>query len=152
MKHVMLANDVAPPALPVVAQRQRVSFTRIARFVFVGLVSAGVQLGLLEAFTDFLGWPTLVANIIAFIIATNMNLALNSAITWRDRPLDGMRGVVRRWLRFWGSISGTAIINQTIFIVALRWLPDVAAAALASTVVSIANFLLGHFFVFTASA
>jgi len=55
------------------------------------------------------------------------------------------------WMCSGASISGTAVVNQVIFIVALRWLPDVAAAALASTVVSIVNFILGHFFVFTTT-
>jgi putative flippase GtrA len=152
MKRAILVDGMAQPSRPAAKRMKSVSFTRVARFVFVGVVSAGVQLGLLEAFTDILGWPTLVANIIAFIIATNINLALNSAITWRDQPLGGLRGVLRRWLRFWGSISGTAVVNQAIFFVALRWMPDLVAAALASTVVSIVNFILGHFFVFTTPA
>lgn len=151
MKRTLSVGELTQSPPTTVTPHKRVTVARVARFIAIGLISAGVQLGLLEAFTDLLGWPTLLANVIAFIIATNINLLLNSLITWHDRPLAGLRSMLRRWLRFWGSISGTAVVNQIIFVVALRWLPDLVAAAVASTVVSIANFVLGHFFVFTTT-
>lgn len=119
---------------------------RLLRFVCVGVGVTVAQLGLLLALAP-LALAPLVANILALLLAAQLNFALSSAFTWGDRPSHGWR-FARRWLRFMASIAGTLLVNLAIFAVARLLLPTLLASALGSGLTGSLNFVLGDRFVF----
>jgi putative flippase GtrA len=120
---------------------------RPLRFAATGLTAGLVQLGLLAVLTG-LGWPDLVANLVAFALAAQVNFALSTRFTWRDR-LDG-RSLWGRWLAFHGAIVGMALVNLAVFALARTALPAVAASAAGIAAAAIGNFVLGDRIVFRA--
>ena len=68
---------------------------RPLRFALTGGLAGLLQLGLLALLTRR-GWPATPANAVAFLLAAQVNFAVSSLFTWRDRwrtaPL------WRRWL------------------------------------------------------
>ncbi len=66
-----------------------------------------------QALTRY-GWPTLPANAVAFLLAAQVNFALSSTFTWRDRSAG--RGLRRRWLAFHVSIASMAVVNMLVFL------------------------------------
>lgn len=128
---------------------------RLLRFASTGALSAVVQLGLLAVLTrpgD--GWnevvANVVANVIAFVVAAQVTFVLSTWYTWRDRYTERWtpRRLLRHWLAFHCSISGTALLNQGIFLVARLWLPTIIAAALGSSLTAIVNFMIGDRLIF----
>jgi len=113
---------------------------RPLRFVFTGGSSAIVQLVLLALLTRH-GWDELLANVVAFAVAAQVNFALSYAFTWRGRA--GRHALWRRWLMFHGSIAGTGLLNILIFAAARHVLPALVASALGIGVASIGNFVVG---------
>ena len=71
-----------------------------------------------------------VANALGFVISAQLNFALSSRLTWRDRPAAAVRA---RWAR-WASYNGTALIslavNTAVFTIAYHRLGNLPAAAL----------------------
>src|SRR4051794_8042585 len=63
---------------------------RPIRFGFVGGTCAVLQLGLLFGLVH-LGLERHAANVLAFLLSTQVNFALSSIVTWRDRqpPVSG---------------------------------------------------------------
>jgi putative flippase GtrA len=115
------------------------------RFALTGGLAGLLQLGLLEALTAH-GWHSLAANPAAFLLAAQVNFALSTLFTWRDRH--GTHRLWRRWLLFHGSIFGMAVLNIVVFAAARLHVPDLAAAALGIIAAAIGNFLLGDRLVF----
>ncbi len=101
---------------------------RLIRFGAVGSTCAILQLlalGLLRQ----LGLELHVANVIAFILSTQVNFALSSAITWRDRrhPQGSRQGMARRLAGYNVLALGSLLINQAVFAVALPHVPYLVA-------------------------
>ena len=92
------------------------------------------------------GWPAALANAVAFLLAAQVNFALSSLFTWRDRRR--MAPLWRRWLAFHGAIAAMALVNQSVFLAARTVLPVLAAAAAGIAVAAVGNYLLGDRLVF----
>jgi putative flippase GtrA len=120
-------------------------------FAGVGITSAATQLALLAEFEQRFGWHPLLANVVAFAIGAQVNLALHSIFTFRDRPITGLRDLAGRWGRFMGTVGSTALLNQLLFVVLLHWLPDLVASGTASLSISALNYAIGTRFIFTSS-
>jgi len=119
--------------------------TRPLRFALTGGIAAVTQLALLALLTGH-GWPTLPANAVAFLLAAQVNFALSSTFTWRDRSAG--RGLRRHWLAFHGSIASMAVVNMLVFLAARTALPTLAASALGIGAAAIGNFIIGDRLVF----
>ena len=117
---------------------------RLVRFALVGGICALVQLALL-ALLLVSGIQSFVANCAAYLLSAQLNFALSVLVIWGDRRAGGLR---RRWLTFHGSIAATALLNQVVFLVALRELSDLVASALGIGVAAAVNFLVQDRFVF----
>jgi putative flippase GtrA len=126
---------------------------RPLRFVLVGSICGAVQLALLALFLRG-GAPVVPANVVAFLLSAQLNFVLSTLFIWHDRRAGGgmTRGLIRRWLGFHGSIAGTAVLNQAVFVLALLVAPDLAASALGIGVAAVANFLLQDRLVFRRTA
>lgn len=118
---------------------------RPVRFAITGGLAGLVQLALLKLLTDH-GWQALVANAVAFLLAAQLNFALSSLFTWRDRRTRQSLG--RRWLAFHGSIAGMAVVNLAVFSAARLVLPVLAASAAGICAAAIGNFFIGDRLVF----
>ena len=128
--------------------RRRLDATRVARplrFALTGGLAGLLQLGLLALLTGR-GWPTAPANAVAFLLAAQVNFALSSLFTWRDRQRTAP--LWRRWLAFHGAIVATALVNQSVFLVARTVLPALVASAAGIAVAAVGNYLLGDRLVF----
>ena len=118
---------------------------RPLRFAITGGVCGLFQLALLALLTRKGGQP-LPANGVAFLAAAQLNFALSSMFTWRDRR--GERSLIRRWLAFHGSIAGMAVVNLLVFTAMRPTLPDLPAAVAGIGVAAIGNFIIGDRLVF----
>jgi putative flippase GtrA len=101
---------------------------RLIRFGAVGSTCALLQL-LALGVLGHLGLELHVANILAFILSTQVNFALSSAITWRDRRmLRTTPGNAARRLAGYNALAlGSLLINQAVFAVALPHAPYLVA-------------------------
>ena len=122
---------------------------RPLRFIVTGGVAGILQLGLLAALTHH-GWEPILANAVAFLLAAQVNFALGSIFTWRDRRPGKwtVRTLLRRWVRFHGSIAGTALLNGGVFVATHTVLPTLVAAGLGIGAAAVVNFMVGDCLVF----
>ncbi len=120
---------------------------RPLRFALVGGLCAVTQAAIAGGLSRW-GWPAWSANLAAFLICTQVNFALSARFTWQDRVARGVAARFRQWTRFMGSIAGTALVNQTLFLCLVPWLPVVLASAAATGCVAVVNYLLANSFVF----
>ncbi len=124
---------------------------RLLRFGVVGCTSALVQLGLLALLLDA-GWKGLPADILAFLVAAQVNFWFNDRFTWGDRrSCAASAHIYTRWARFHFSISGAALLNLGIFAAVRLAMPELPAAALGIAVAAAVNFLMGDRVVFRAN-
>src|SRR2546423_9656275 len=118
---------------------------RPLRFALTGGLAGLLQLGLLALLTGR-GWPAALANAIAFLLAGQVNFALSTTLTWRDRRMTAP--LWRRWLLFHGSIAAMAGVNGLVFLAVRTVLPPLLASAAGIAVAAGGNFLLGDRLVF----
>jgi putative flippase GtrA len=120
--------------------------SRPLRFLCVGALATVTQLGLLAGLTA-LGWSPALANGLGLLAATQVNFALSSVFTWRDRRRT-RRTLPLRWARFMGLVATTLLLNEAVFLAARVALPTLVAAGLGSGLMAVLNFTLGDRFVF----
>jgi putative flippase GtrA len=122
-----------------------------ARFAVVGLVVTALHL---VVFRLVLPWSVPeVANVIAFLVATQVNFALSYSWTWSARRPVGSEtvgSVLRRALLFNGSAALGFGVNAVVFSAAHRLvgLGPMHSAVVATVASAAANFLLSSRFVF----
>ena len=119
---------------------------RIVRFALTGATAGLLQLALLNVLERD-GWPALLANGVAFLVATQANFWLSQSFTWRDRRADA-RSVPGRWLRFHAAVAGSALLNMATFAVLSTSLSSLTAAALGIAASAAVNFVSGERLVF----
>jgi putative flippase GtrA len=119
---------------------------RIIRFALTGATAGLLQLGLLNLLERY-GWPVLVANGVAFLLATQANFWLSQVFTWRDRRANA-RGLPERWLRFHAAVAGSALLNMATFAVVSTSLSSLTAATLGIAASAAVNFASGDRLVF----
>lgn len=114
---------------------------RLVRFAAVGGTCALCQLLILEQLAR-LGLELHLANALAFLLSTQLNFALSSAITWRDRlgAGDGAPGFLRRLAGYNALALGSLAVNQVAFALAL----PVAHYLAAATIGILAGMLLTY--------
>jgi putative flippase GtrA len=130
--------------LTVFAQRIT-SAARPLRFIGTGAVAAVVQLTLLALFSHR-GLDGLMANALAFLLAAQVNFALSSSFTWRDRSRTG--SLLHRWMLFHCSISLMAVVNMLTFAVARTVVPLLEASVAGILMAAVGNYLIGDRLVF----
>jgi putative flippase GtrA len=123
--------------------------TRAVRFIVTGSLAGVSQLALFAGLLD-LRWPALGANLAAFLLAAQLNFALSTRFTWRDRSTPC--SFWRRWTTFHVSIAGMAVLNKLVFAAARTVTPHLVAAALGICAGSLGNFFIGDRLVFRAAS
>jgi putative flippase GtrA len=118
---------------------------RPLRFAGTGGTAASVQVLLLVVLTRH-GWNALVANGVAFLMATQVNFGLSAAFTWRDRGVADSLG--RRWLLYHVSVALMASVNMLVFVLVRSMVPTVLASLVGIGAGAVGNYLLGDRLVF----
>lgn len=85
------------------------SRTRKSLFVCVGVSCFLVQFGVLTALARA-GVDRSLANTVGFAVSAQLNFALSSRLTWRDRSAENARTV---WMRL-ASYNGTALLSLAV--------------------------------------
>ena len=122
-----------------------------ARFAVVGLAVTALHLAVLQL---VLPWSVPeIANVIAFLTATQVNFALSYSWTWSARRPVGSEtagSVLRRALLFTGSATLRFGVNAVVFSAVHRLvgLDPVQSAVVATVASATANFVLSSRFVF----
>jgi putative flippase GtrA len=122
--------------------------TRFMRFNVVGAIGFVLQLAVLTTL-ERLGWPVLLATLVAVEAAVLHNFGWHERWTWADQPADTRRGRLSRFHVTNGAISlvGNATITAAL---AAAGVPVVVANLVAVVACAGANFAAAHFFVFCA--
>ena len=122
---------------------------RLVRFGFVGGTCSLLQLVFLEMLVQF-NLELHLANILAFLISTQLNFALSSLITWRDRlaPHERPTLLVRRLAGYNGLALISLTVNQIVFTIAALSINYLAAATLGILVGMIVNYTVSGKLIF----
>jgi len=115
---------------------------RLIRFAFVGAICAAVQLSCLSALVT-LGLEKQVANIIAIVLSTEVNIFLSRQITWRDRHAPGapVHTLWRALVTHHALLASTLVINEAVFALASHRLPYLIAGVCGIAAAAITNYV-----------
>jgi putative flippase GtrA len=120
----------------------------IRRFAAVGVLSTVVHLGLFTLL--HLAWPSQVANVVALVVATVVNTALNRRWTFRVSGGGSWRHQVQAFVVFlltWGATSGGLALLDVLWPAAGT--PTKLLALIAATGIStVARFLAMRTWIF----
>lgn len=138
-------HDVTPPARGRVMRlvllapgRLLERVPRPLRFAAVGGACAVLQLLALAALAR-LGVELHAADALAFVLCAQVNFALNSAITWRDRRASA-RAVAGRLAGYNALALGSLAVNQVVFALALPATHYLIASALGLLAGALLNY------------
>ena len=129
-----------------VAWRERAIALKAFSFAMVGVVNTAIDFSVFWTVAEFLGWPLVPSNVLAWLVAVSFSYAMNSFTTFGPES-----GRILRW-RDYGTFiaSGVAgMVCSTATLFAMSFVLPVLAAKLISILVSfVVNFSLSHFVVF----
>ena len=138
-------SDSAPdPVLPGPVRLLLRRYSRPLRFASLGVLCAALQLGLLALFSETTRLGA-ASNVVAFLISALVNFWLNSRLTWPDsRP----RIVWLQLLGFTALIAITAVLNQSLFLLASPYVPYLIAGAAAIGATTIVKYAVADRWIF----
>ena len=131
-----------------VAWHERAVALKAISFALVGVVNTAIDFSVFWTAANFLGWPLVPANVLAWLVAVSFSYAMNSLITFGPES-----GRILRWRDYATfAASGVAgMVASTATLFALSYVLPVLVAKLLSIAVSfVVNFSLSHFVVFKA--
>jgi putative flippase GtrA len=120
---------------------------RIAIFALVGATCFGVQLALLTAAVH-LGASRPVGNAVGFAISAQLNFLLSSKVTWRDRPISGVRDTGGRWLAYNGTALISLGVNTAVFTLAYHEIGTAPASLLGVLIGTVVVYLTCNLIIF----
>ncbi len=131
-----------------VAWHERAIALKAISFAMVGVVNTGIDFSVFWTTVNYLNWPLVPANVLAWLGAGSFSYAMNSFITFGPESGGGVRW--RDYAPFVApGIAG--MVASTATLVALSYVLPLVLAKLISILVSFAvNFSLSHFVVFKA--
>ena len=128
-------------------RRSLFSLLRPAQFAVIGAVCAVLQLALLAAFTERTGLGSL-SNAVSFFVAAQLNFALNSVLTWRDR-MHRRPGALFVQLAGFNALILVAVgFNQAIYLAVLTVAPYLIAGAAGIGATTLAKYLIADHWIF----
>jgi putative flippase GtrA len=119
---------------------------KAACFAMIGVVNTGIDFGVFTFTYYYLGWPIILANPTAWLIAVSNSYTLNSKITFAAET--GRRLNVRAYIMFMLSQAGGLIANTTTVFIVSQFVPAWMAKIPAIGVSFIVDFTLSHLVVF----
>jgi len=129
-----------------VAWHERAIALKAITFAFVGVFNTLIDFSIFWTAVNFLHWPLVPANVLAWLVAVSFSYAMNSFITFGPES-----GGVLRW-RDYGTFAASGVagmVGSTATLFALSFVLPLLVAKLLSILVSfVINFSLSHFVVF----
>ncbi len=135
----------------------RIIPTRFALFGTIGAMGVLVHMAVLAAYLAVAGnataqgvvvTPFEVGQTLAALVAMTFNFFLNNALTYADKRLEGIRAMVKGWIKFGITCSVGLLANVGVAAVLVRFGFHPYAAALSGIVIgSVWNFALSSKFV-----
>jgi dolichol-phosphate mannosyltransferase len=127
---------------------------RYLQFNLVGVLGIVVQLTVLSIAYHVLGWHYLVSTALAVEAAVLQNFVWHERWTWSERCEGSWRDSMHRLIRFHAgngvvSVAGNLLLMKTL-VAMLAW-PVLLANLVSIAACSLANFALGHWYVFPDS-
>lgn len=128
------------------AWHERAIALKAISFAMVGVVNTLIDFGIFWTVAEFLRWPLVPSNVLAWLVAVSFSYAMNSFTTFGPES-----GRILRW-RDYGTfiasgVAGMVASTATLFV--LSYVMPVLVAKLVSILVSfVVNFSLSHFVVF----
>jgi len=129
-----------------VAWHERAIALKAVSFAFVGVINTLIDFSIFWTAANFLHWPLVAANVVAWLTAVSFSYGMNTFTTFGPES-----GRILRWRDYATfAASGVAgMVGSTATLVALSYVLPVLAAKLLSILVSfVINFSLSHFVVF----
>jgi putative flippase GtrA len=119
----------------------KVAVWRLVRFGVMGVVTFGVQIGLLMLLKDA-GLGAILAYAVGLAAAVQFNFAVNQLFVWDDRPITVLwsRAAFERWVTFHGCIAFSLVLNFGAFVVARWFMGDLPAAVVGVGVSTVVKF------------
>jgi putative flippase GtrA len=131
-----------------VAWHERAIALKAISFALVGVINTAIDFSVFWTAAEFMRWPLVPSNVVAWLVAVSFSYAMNSFVTFGPES-----GRVLRW-RDYATFVGSGVagmISSTATLFALSFFMPVLAAKLISILVSfVVNFSLSHFVVFRA--
>lgn len=115
-------------------------------FALVGGVNTIVDFGVFSFAHLYLGWPIIVANVGAWLVAVSGSYVLNTSITFAAES--GRKLRVKDYTSFAASQLGGLVANTATVFALSYVLPVLVSKALAIGASFLVNFSLSHFVVF----
>ena len=129
-----------------VAWHERAIALKAISFAFVGVVNPLIDFGVFWTAANFLNWPLVPANVVAWLTAVSFSYAMNTFTTFGPES-----GRILRW-RDYATFAASGIagmVGSTATLLSLSYILPVLVAKLLSILVSfVINFSLSHFVVF----
>jgi putative flippase GtrA len=124
----------------------RAVLLKAVSFALIGLVNTGIDFGVFTFTHYYLGWPIIVANPIAWLMAVSNSYVMNSMITFAAET--GRRLSVKAYITFILSQVGGLIANTTTVFILSQFMPAWMAKIPAIASSFIVDFTLSHLIVF----
>ena len=119
---------------------------KAACFAMIGVVNTGIDFGVFTFTYYYLGWPIILANPTAWLIAVSNSYVLNSKITFAAET--GRRLNVKADITFMLTQAGGLIANTTTVFIVSQFVPAWMAKIPAIGASFIVDFTLSHLVVF----
>jgi putative flippase GtrA len=131
-----------------VAWHERAIALKALSFAFVGVINTVIDFSVFWTAANYLQWPLVPSNVLAWLVAVSFSYAMNSFTTFGPES-----GGVLRW-RDYGTfiasgVAGMVASTATLFFLSYV-LPVLWAKVLSILVSFVVNFSLSHFVVFKA--
>jgi putative flippase GtrA len=119
---------------------------KAACFALIGVVNTGIDFGVFTFTYYYLGWPIILANPTAWLIAVSNSYILNSKITFAAET--GRRLNLKAYITFMLTQAGGLIANTTTVFIVSHFVPAWMAKIPAIGASFIVDFTLSHLIVF----
>jgi len=126
----------------------------VALFAIGGVLGFVVDAGIVQALVGLAGWNVYTARIVSFLSAATVTWWWNRTHTFAHR--DSGRGRHAEWLHWMALMALGAVINNTVYVLALKLFPGLhewpaVAVAAGSAAGAVANFVLARTMLFRRS-
>ncbi len=129
-----------------VAWHERAIALKAVSFAMVGVVNTAIDFSVFWTVAEFLRWPLVPSNVLAWLVAVSFSYGMNTFITFGPES-----GRILRWRDYAtfaaSGIAGMVCSTATLFVLSY-FLPVVAAKLISILVSFVINFSLSHFVVF----
>lgn len=100
-----------------------------------------INIGVLRALQSA-GLGAVPAYAIAVAVSVQFNFLTNNALVWGDRRIVSgrIRAWLQRWVSFHGCVGVAVLLNMAVFVLVSMWLPDIAAAVVATSTATVLKF------------